>query len=461
MAADFSRSRRNFLTLVGAGVTGVYAGESAQGQPQGDPPNIIWIMADDAGWNDFGCYGHPTVSTPNIDQIASEGVRFTNAFVTTPQCSPSRSSTWTGQYAHTLGTEDLHVPLPRDIPMITDYLSEQNYFTGNIGKLHLGKQNRNRFDYIIGEITDWRRFMNRRPKDRPFFLTLGFHQPHRPYVKNRSALKHDPEQSVIPPYLPDTRKSRLDMARYYDEITIMDTEIGRLLKHLRNHNIDENTIIVFWSDNGSPFPRAKGFLYDAGIGTPLIIRWKNGFEPGVRQGLTSTLDIAPTMLDILGIEPGEEMQGESFLSQILDENAQGREYIFTERNWHDIDDHVRSVRTNRYKYIRNYFPREPYPLPADVFKSPTFQDMRVMRDAGTLTLEQMLMFRWPRPDEELYDLYNDPNEFHNLAEDEAYQDVLQDLRTRTEQWQEETEDVPPAKRKPNRYDYETGDQLQS
>ena len=451
-------SRRKFLAATGAVIPAIMAGSYASAKEE-KKPNIVWLVADDAGWKDFGCYGHPTIRTPNIDKLAEEGVRFTHAFVTSPQCSPCRASMWTGKYAHSVGAEDLHAPLPKDQVILPELLKQKGYYSGNVCKLHLGKDAADKFDFIHQDIKAWQKFMDTRPKNRPFFLTLGFRDPHRPYQKGTFQPPHTKDDVIVPPYLPDTDEVREDLALYYDEISRMDAEIGDLLKRLKQEQIEEDTVVFFWSDNGQPFPRAKGTLYDAGIAEPLIVRWKANIAPGVRHGLASLVDITPTVLDIVGIKVPPDIQGRSMLPEIKSCKAPGRKYIFAERNWHDIDDHIRAVRNKRFKYIRNYFPKEPFCIPADAAASVTFQEMRKLRDAGTLTAEQMLMFRWPRPAEELYDLENDPDEFRNLADEAAYQTILQQLRRQLDKWIAETDDVPPEKRLPNKYDYETGQRL--
>ncbi|HKJ69610.1 MAG TPA: sulfatase-like hydrolase/transferase, partial [bacterium] len=421
-------------------------------------PNIVWLIADDAGWNDFGCYGHPTLKTPNIDALAGQGIRFMNAFVTTPQCSPSRASTWTGKYAHTIRAEDLHDPLPENETIITEPLQQEGYYCGNVGKLHLGKPTRRKLDFVHRDVEAWRNFLARRPKDRPFFLAAGFKDPHRPYPDSGDQILYRKSNVVVPPYLPDTDKVRQDLALYYSEISRMDDDIGQVMEQLRKDGVEENTLVIFWSDNGLPFPRAKGALYDPGIGTPLIFQWKRQFTPDVRRQLTSLIDLMPTTLDLAGIEPPADVRGRSFAPVLRHADQPGRTRVFAERNWHDIDDHIRAVRTRRFKYIRNYYPKEPFGFPSDVTRSRTFQTMRRLRDAGELSAEQLLIFRWPRPEEELYDLEKDPNEFHNVVHNPAYQDVLKNLRTELDRWITETDDVPPEKRKPDKTTCETGEE---
>lgn len=442
--------RRKFLIMAGAAISGF----NLYGQNNStEPPNIIWLIADDAGWNDFGCYGNSVVKTPNIDGLAQQGLKFTQAFVTSPQCSPSRASFWTGKYAHSMGVEDLHSPLTEKEKIFPEYLKKKNYHTGNVGKLHLGKPSKEKFDFISRDIDDWKKFLNKRPTQNPFFLALGFHQPHRPFKYKNISHNYSRQNIIVPPYLPKLKQVKQDFTRYYNEITKMDVKIGSLLNYLSKKDLKKDTLIIFWSDNGLPFPRAKGLLYDPGIRSPLIFYWKNKIQHGVCRQLTSILDIVPTLLEMLNIHIPQEIQGESFLQTLDNINTSYREFIYAERNWHDLDDHIRAVRSTRYKFIRNYLPWRPYTLPADVYNSPTFRAMKKAKRKGLLSKHERLLFRWPRPPEELYDLAKDPNEFNNLANKKEYEEIQNKLRKQLQIWEERTDDVPVDKRKPDKYNY--------
>ncbi len=411
-----------------------------------DRPNILWLIADDAGWEDLGCLGHPTLKTPHIDSLAERGLLFTQAFVTSPQCSPSRSTLWTGKYAHTMRTEDLHTPLPEDEPILSDRLKEQGYFVGNIGKLHLGPRARNRFDFYSPWATAWPRFFKQRPADKPFFLCVGYYEPHRPYALKLTRAGYPLEDVRLPPYLPDSEAIRTDFSRYYTAITTMDSKIGALLDYLRRQDLERSTLIVFVSDNGLPFPRAKGFLYDPGIRVPLIVSQPGTYSAGTREQLITLLDLAPTMAALLDMRIAKDTQGMSFAGVIEHSATPGREAIFAERNWHDLDDHSRAMRTTRYKYIRNEYFEEPMPFPSDIDHSPTLKWIRGALSQGLLPPEDRLPITGPRPPEELYDLETDPNEFRNLATCADQARVLQDMRDRLAQWSRETDDVTPEKR---------------
>ncbi len=261
----------------------------------------------------------------------------------------------------------------------------------------------------------------------------------------------------VPPHLPDTIEVRQDLALYYDEIARLDINVGRVIGELHEQDVIDNTLVVFMSDNGRPFPRDKTTLYDGGIKTPLIASWPRVITAGgTTDSLVSAVDLAPTFLELGEARVFRQPQGQSFAEVLTDPSAVTREYAFSERHWHDYDDLVRSVRTTRYKYIRNYYPDLPNTPPADAGRSPTFQKMLQLRDQGELTADQMTPFVTPRPIEELYDLKYDPDELHNLAYDMGSKAVLDDMRTALEEWREETADFVPSVRTPDEFDRETG-----
>ncbi|MCH7703179.1 MAG: sulfatase-like hydrolase/transferase, partial [Planctomycetes bacterium] len=213
-------------------------------------------LADDAGWRDFGCYGNEHIRTPNIDRLARSGLKADNAFLTIPQCSPSRISVLTGKYPHATGAEDLHAPLPVDQILIPTYLKRAGYYTGHMRKTHYGPNGMKQFDWYSDGLVDFPDFIDA-SGDKPFFLWVGFSDPHRPYQDNTIDKPHDPANVDIPPWLADTPETRADIARYYDEISRMDGVIGTYIKELKKRKLLDNTLIVFFSDNGEPFPRAE------------------------------------------------------------------------------------------------------------------------------------------------------------------------------------------------------------
>jgi N-sulfoglucosamine sulfohydrolase len=449
-------------------------------------PNFVILIADDMAWDDCGAYGNRGVRAPNIDRLAKEGMRFDRAILTCSSCSPSRASMLTGRYPHNTDAEQLHWPLPRAQVTFVEKLKAAGYWTAAAGKWHIGDEVKDRFDVVAEAGTagfqlpsgakargakmvaeedesgcaNWLPALRSRPRDKPFFLWLAALDPHRDYKPNAIARPHQPATAVVPPYLPDTPEVRRDLALYYDEIARLDENIGKVLDELAAQQVASNTVVLFLSDNGRPFPRCKTTVYESGIRTPLIVRWTAKIRPGsVCGSLVSSIDLAPTLLELAGVERPPSLQGRSFAKLFDDPAAKIREYAFAERNWHDYDADGRAARTERFKYIRNFDPELPNTPPADAVRSPTFQAMRRLRDAGKLPERQMSCFIKPRPEEELYDLESDPEELRNLAGDASYAGTLKELRTALQKWQTETADPLPGLRSPDEFDRETGEPL--
>ncbi|SCD21858.1 Arylsulfatase A or related enzyme [Proteiniphilum saccharofermentans] len=429
-------------------------------KPSASPPNILVFIADDAGM-DFGCYGNPAIKTPNIDRLATKGIRFKNAYVTSPQSSPSRTSMMTGMFAHTIGTEDLHTPLKEGIKIIPFYFSEAGYYTGSMLKTHWGLEGDKQFDRVIpggylpnqGNLTEesYKNYIDflHACENNPFFLWVGFVDPHRPYNRNVCPQKNNPDKVKVPPYLVDGPDTRRDLTDYYDEITRMDENIGRMLSILDEKGKLDNTIVVFLSDNGMPFPRSKGSLYDSGIQTPLIFMWEGKINPGTvhENGLITTVDLAPTLLSLAGIPTPQSIYGESFHKVVLDHTGRGRNFIFAERNWHDTDEYIRCIRSEKYKLIYNAYYEFPHGTAADLSSSMSWYELKKQQRKGLLTKEQLQIFTAPRPMVELYDLENDPFELNNIADLQEYVQEGRKLAKLLTQWQEETHDHPSWKHK--------------
>lgn len=408
-------------------------------------PNILVLIADDAGYKDFGCFGNPVIKTPNIDRLAEGGLKANNAFLTIPQCSPSRISILTGKYPHNTGAEDLHMPLPEDQLILPTYLKKGGYYTGLLKKSHLGKNGDNQFDFVSPTLDDFSKFIDS-AKDSPFFLWVGFTEPHRPY--NASEKIYNTNDVIVPEHLIDDLATREDLVDYYSEISKMDKKIGEYLNILKERNKLDNTLIIFFSDNGAPLPRAKGTLYDSGIKTPLIFYWNNVIKSGIKYDkLISVIDLAPTILDLANIPVPNNMVGKSFAGIISNPNLEGRKHVFSERNWHNCDEHMRSVRTEKYKLISNAYIELPHGTPADITASPTWKSLYDAKQKSKLTKQQSLIFQVPRDEYELYDLENDPEEYNNLIYDSNYKQIAEELKEVLENWKKETKDFSPNERR--------------
>lgn len=463
------QTRRAFLSHIGLAALGCAAAKPALSETQGrQRPNFVIIIADDVAWNDLGAYGHPHIRTPQIDKMAAEGVRFDNAFLTISSCSPSRSSIMTGRYPHATGAGELHQPLPADQIMFPALLRDAGYHTASAGKWHLGEEAKKAFDEIVGGGPSgcelWIDMLRKRPKEKPFFMWFASHDAHRNWTattgKYAVANPHQDNEAVLPPFLPDTPEVRRDLAMYYDEIARLDRYVGEVLRELKKQGIEKNTLVLFLSDNGRPFPRCKTTLYDSGVKTPFIIRWPGRAPEHAAAGsLVSTVDIAPTVIALAGLPNSPEFQGKSFAPILENTQKSIRNYVFAEHNWHDYQAHERSVRSNAHLLIKNAFPELSASPPADAVRSPTFQTMQALRHAGKLNENQTGCFISPRPPIELYDVKKDPYSLKNLAENPAFAAVRDRLEKELDAWAARTNDRVPTDPTPDRFDRKTGAKL--
>jgi len=434
---------------------------------QTEQPNFIIIIGDDISWNDLGCYGHPTVKSPNIDHLANEGIKYINTFLTASSCSPSRCSIIAGRYPHNTGAAELHTPLPAGMPTLPGELKKNGYYTVASGKWHMGPNIRSDFDMVDdkevgnGGHKNWVNIVKERPKDKPFFLWFAAHDAHRSWHADDFGTAHNPEESVIPPYLVDALGTRQDLASYYNEIQRLDHYLGLVRDELNNQGIHENTLIIFMADNGRPFPRAKTRVYDSGMKTPFIISWPNGQKSRDLESnsMISVIDIAPTFLELAGIEPSPSFQGISFAKTIKNQSGEHRNYVFAEHNWHDYEAHERMVRTKHFMYVINNRPQFPNQGPADSNRSSSYTDLKEIRDSGKLSAAQADVFLSPRPLEELFNCLDDPEQLSNIASNENYSDILEDLRSVMQQWIMETGDDVPDNLTKAAFDNETGELL--
>ena len=442
-------------------------------------PNIVLIIADDMNWDDSGAYGNASIQTPNIDQLAKDGMRFTQAFLTTSSCSPSRASIITGKYPHNTDAEQLHWPLPEGHPTFVEKLKESGYWTGLAGKYHLGDAVRDDFDSVMEVGTagfqlgsdgrqrelvgdgsgceSWVTLLKSRKQGQPFFLWLAAVDPHRPYNEGAIENRHHSENVKVPKYFPDNDSVRKDLALYYDEISRMDSYIGDVISELENQGVTDNTLVLFISDNGRPFPRDKTTLYDGGIKTPWIVKWPAKVPAATENdNLISSIDIAPTFMKLAGLEPLPDFEGVDFAPMLTQGGPAVRDEIYAEDHWHDFEDYTRAVRTAQFKYIKNFYPDLPNTPPADAFRGLTYQSMLVEREKDNLNEAQMRCFEIPRPDHELYHITEDPYELNNLALDPEFAHIMKDMQNRLTRIRNVTKDYLPKVRTPDEFDRETG-----
>lgn len=438
-------TRREFFGI------GLATGTFACGTSQSQPWNIVWIIADDLS-PDLSCYGSSEVSTPNIDRLAAEGARFTNAYVTCPVCSPSRSALITGMYQTSIGAHghrshrDDGYALPAPVRLVTDYFREAGYYTVNDHESGLGGRNKTDFNFVHGKAfdgTDWRD----RGAEQPFYAQVNIFEPHRGRPPDAWSFTEaiekptDPKGVTLPGYYPSDEISRRDWAGYLDAVRMLDEKVGRVLSRIDEDGLTDRTVVIFFGDHGRPMPRDKQFLYDGGIRVPLIIRWPGQLEPGsVRDELVSSIDFSATSLAIAGIDVPEHFEGRVFLGE---RKMPDREYIFAARDRCDETvDRIRAVRDKRYKYIRNYHPERPY-MQLNRYKEvsyPIWRQMLRLEKSGEISAEDYPFLLRTRPEEELYDTVEDPEELRNLAASAEHQQVLTRMSSTLDLWIQHTGD---------------------
>lgn len=437
-------SRRSLFPIAAAAA-------QAQTAPQQNLPNILFLISDDHTAADLGCYGNTHIHTPHLDRMAAQGARFTNCSVSSAQCSPNRSSIFTGCTPHTTSTSRLHTPMPGWEPSFLEPLKQKGYFTGAFRKVHQGNEFNNRFDYYsAAKTTPFSEFFDKLPANRPFFLHIGFTDPHRLYVPGAFHPPHDPAKVRLPAYLPDSPEIRQDLAHYHDFIARMDAECGTIFDLLERRGLASNTLVLFTGDNGMPFPGAKGTCYDPGLQVPLLAKWPGRIQAGMTSDqLIAHVDLPSTFLDAAGLTQSKKMQGRSFLPLLTGKSYSSREAVFSERNWHDNFDPVRSVRTKDYKLIFNAAPHFPYRPAWDLADSPTWASYQRLARLGKLQDHHLRLLQPDRPVIEMYHLPSDPGEFNNIADDPAHAQQKQKLLKLLSDWMHDTYDyLPPAFARP-------------
>ena len=491
-------------------IANVSANDSQTGKTQPRRPNILWLIADNIG-PDLGCYGDSLVQTPRLDSLAAEGVRYTAAFSTVPICAPSRSAFVTGMHATSIDAQNMrqhrhdHFHLPDGVRPIMQRLIDAGYFTANIRTMgnkqvgnckidynfevqgpvlrHTAADRRRRqeaeqasegstVDSRVQDVENETRLFHTDAWDdlkehQPFFAQVNFPVVERPgrergpghgWMGSENAPAFGtqvhpkvvaPDNVTLPPYYPDHPIAREDWAGYLDCICGLDQRVGEILDRLKADGLADDTIIVFFSDQGRIAVRGIGWCYDSGNHLPLIIRWPKNFasppqyHPGaVDNQLVSLLDLTATTLGFAGIEKPAGMQSRVFLGPNADPK---RRYVFTHRDRHDeVVQRIRSVRSKHYRYIRNFIPERPFLFyhAHQHAMYPVVTLLRQMHKEGKLNSVQEQLLAPCLPEEELYDLETDPHEVNNLvgSNDPEHRRVLQKLRGVLNDWIQETGD---------------------
>lgn len=424
-----------------------------------EKPNIIWLVAEDQSPDFFPMYGDSTISLPNIESLSHDGVVFNNAFAPVPVCAPARSAIITGMFPTSLGTHNMRtynayskenqpeigIPsyspiIPEGVKMFTEYLRKEGYYCTNNAKEDYNFEAPDSGWDESNSSAHWRN----RPGDAAFFSVFNFNVCHESGIwkQGKEELFVSPDSVTVPPYFPDNAVIRHDLAVNYSNLKRMDEQVGEIIDQLKEDGLYENSIIFFYGDHGGPFPRHKRALYDTGIKIPLVIKMPGNSGKGdYDDRLISFVDFAPTLLSWAGIEPPPVMQGKAQFGVFRDITA--RNYVFASSDRFDgMYDKLRSVRTKRYKYIRNFNTDISHALPVKYREQmPMMQNMMTLQAAGELDSIPSLWFRTSKPEEELYDLESDPFELENLSEKVQLKDTLIHLRKTLTNWMKETGDL--------------------
>lgn len=451
-----------------------------------DRPNILWLVAEDMSPY-LASFGDPTVSTPNLDRLAAEGVRFTNVYSVSGVCSPSRAALATGMYptsigahhmrttyqqpeAREMGIIDYEVVPPPHVRMVSEIMREHGYYTSNNSK----EDYQFHPSLMAWDETSLFAHWRNRPEGKPFFSVFNFGVTHEGQIWNpattwnlrygRDVFPPDRNQELVwipfppgvekelyipadlqvpvPPYLPHTPPVIKDIRRMYSNVVEMDRYVGVVLNQLEEDGLFDETIIVWYTDHGGPLPRQKRLLYDSGLHVPMIVRYPGRERAGeVDDRLISFVDFAPTLLSQAGIQPPDYMQGRAFDGEFADEGE--RPYIFAAADRFDGHyDTIRAARDKRYKYLRNFQPERGYYLPLDYREQmATMQELLRLRDAGELNEIQSRWFRSSKPEEELFDTWTDPHELNNIAADPAHAERLAEFRHALQEWMDDAGDM--------------------
>ncbi len=446
--------RREFLAASAAGLSAQSTGGSAR--------SVLLLIGDDHS-PIAGCYGDPVIATPNMDRLAKQGVRFTHAFCTTASCSASRSVILTGLHNHANGqfghahaphnfhTHDWVHPIPR-------LAKTRGVFTGVIAKLHVNPPSVYTWDYqapakggVYGIARQAEEFF-KQAAGRPFYLHVGFHEPHRgsdasgfgnsrahPNVKKTA---YSPADVPVPPFLPDVPEVHKELAEYYQAVNRLDQGIGFVLEALEKSGRAKDTLVIYLGDNGMPFPGAKASFYDSGLRLPLIVAAPNARRQGItNDAMVHWPDILPTVIDWMGVPgPSYPLHGRSLLPILEQEAPAGWDEIFFSHTFHEINNYypMRGIRTRRYKYVRFLFPELEMPLPSDLFGSATWKGVRSRKDEFMGRRRTAGVLRHAH--EELYDLEKDPWETTDLSGSGGHAKILAELRAKVQRFRQDTKD---------------------
>lgn len=404
-------------------------------------PNFVFVIADDLTHRELGCYGGQA-KTPNIDRLATEGMRFTRCFQAAPMCSPTRHNIYTGLYPVKSGAYPNHTFARAGTRSIVHDLGDLGYRVALSGKTHIGPKEVFPFEYsgkdnnpdmdAIGEF-----FAECGKTGTPFCLFACSNEPHTPWNKGDSS-PYPPDRIELPPYHVDTPETRDGWSRYLAEISYYDGQVGRILALLEEHGLSGNTMVVVTTEQGNSMPFAKWTLYDSGLQTALIVRWPGRVPPGsVTDAMVEYVDVTPTFVEAAGGTPARALDGRSFLPVLRGETDRHKDFVYaiqTSRGTINCPEHfgIRSVRSEKYKLIVNLTPEVEFTNACT--RSPEFLSWVAKSQAGDADAAEKVRRYQQRPAVELYDVTKDRYEWENLADNPEYVATVKQLRAKLDAW---------------------------
>jgi len=418
-------------------------------------PNIVLIIADDCRFLDLGCYGSPDAITPNIDRLASQGLMFKRFFQATAMSSPTRHCLLTGIYPVRTGAYPNHTFIKDGISTLPKYLKDLGYRVAMQGKKHIAPLSAFPFEYLdnkepvsknqqinLNKIEDFIEEVSITKE--PFFLYIGSTDPHTPWNRGDASL-FDPDKLTLSPNLVDTKETRNSYIKYLAEINQLDSDVGIIDEIIERYGLADNTVFIFTSEQGYAFPFAKWTCYDEGLQTAFIIRWKNVTNPGSKtNAICEYVDVTPTLIDIAGGMAPDTLDGKSFLSVIKGEKNTFKDYTYSIQTTRGVSGGsnyygIRSVRNTEYRYILNLTPDVDFTCWASKINNDFWASWLTKAETNCHARQQTIRYRL-RPNEELYNVINDPFMMNNLAYDVSYSDVKKELRLRLNSWMEQQGD---------------------
>ncbi|WP_288241892.1 sulfatase [uncultured Bacteroides sp.] len=423
-------------------------------------PNIVIYIADDHGCLQSEPYGDTFVRTPNMARLANEGMTFDQAFVASPASGPSRAALLSGLMPARNGAEANHTTPRADTQILVKRLQDLGYEVAAIGKIAHGKEqaDMNHFDYlqITGNIREKlagtvKAYLDRRTSQKPLCLLVGDRRPHVSWIEQNI---YDTSRITLPDYLIDTPETREHWGRYLTDITGLDESIGQVDKYAEEYFGNRDYLFIYTADHGAQWPFGKWNLYDKGTRTAMLARWKGKIEPGTRTAaMVSWIDLMPTLIDIAGGKPVENIDGKSFREVLFNKDKKHREIIYTT---HTNDGNMnvypmRAVRTEKYKYIRNLLPDCYHSNHSDIHRKDGAGAYWDSWDEAARTdkeAAEKIRHYYQRPAEEFYDIVNDPDEKHNLADNPAYKEEMQRMSVLLDKWMSDQGDTQRLTKKP-------------